>query len=127
MENESSYLPIEAMDLGYDFEQEVTRLVESVSYKIKRTCFQYLKTLLLQMLKRFPPNMGYFKTYKIFLPNICCNSVGQPNFNSIREFLQPVLNTSVSMDIYESQWRKMQFIIWKEVFVIECATDLSTF
>lgn len=32
-----------------------------------------------------------------------------------------------NIKVYESQWRKMPFINWKEVFVVECATDLSTF
>ncbi|XP_075150389.1 uncharacterized protein LOC142224497 [Haematobia irritans] len=127
LDKDSVYLPLDAMDLGYDFEKDLKNLPDESHMKIRKLCFEYLKRLLLQMLKRLPSNINFFKSYKQFCPKTCCNLLCQPNFTSMRNFLQPVSNTKTSMDVYESQWRKLPFIKWKELFGEQVTLDLATF
>ncbi|XP_075163359.1 zinc finger MYM-type protein 6-like [Haematobia irritans] len=101
LDKDSVYLPLDAMDLGYDFEKDLKNLPDESHMKIRKLCFEYLKRLLLQMLKRLPSNIHFFKSY--------------------------VSNTKTSMDVYESQWRKLPFIKWKELFGEQVILDLATF
>lgn len=80
----------------------------------------------MQILQRFPPNLLFFKTFKQFSINICCNPVAQPSFGSILPILKPVLRAGVPTDLYESQWRKMPFVNLKNIFGDDITTHLNS-
>ncbi|XP_046807904.1 uncharacterized protein LOC124420097 isoform X1 [Lucilia cuprina] len=102
---DTSFLPLDNMDFGCDFENDFNVQIEKSS-EIRKTCFLYLKNFVIQMLKRFQTNMMFFKTYKQFSPSICCNPMDQPNFSSIAKILKPVLKANIPIDLYEEQWKK---------------------
>lgn len=94
---------------------------------LKENCFAYLKPLLKQMIKRLPENMNIFKIYGQFSILKCGNPLSQTKYTVVREAIKNFMNPSVPLDVYETQWGKLQFINWNDYFDNDIPTNLLDF
>jgi hypothetical protein len=91
----NNYLRVEQCDLGYSFEQELPTMnlpLENIM-NLKATCVEFIKNLLVELIKRMPTHLDDFRKIKCFSPKIILNHK-RPKFSELP--LQFVNTTAIS-------------------------------
>jgi hypothetical protein len=108
--------------LGYSFEQELSTMnlpLENIM-NLKATCVEFIKNLLVELIKRMPTHLDDFRKIKCFSPKIILNHK-RPKFSELP--LQFVNTTAIS-DL-EFQYRNN--MNWNDVFEGHIPDDAQTF
>jgi hypothetical protein len=111
--------------LVLEFQSEMAQIKLSLTEKenVGQRCYRFVKSLLKQMIDRLPLNMEIFKKYKLLSPSSCVSQKQEKFANlPVRMYLDP----SVSIDTYETQWRKLYFVNWQEKFEEKEIPNCST-
>lgn len=122
---DSNYLNPEDCDLGYLFEQEITAsdLTNDQIKELKGRCIEFIKTLLIELIKRMPTHLNIIEKIKCFSPRVLLNPK-RPKFTEFPLHFIPK-NTSVS-DI-EVQYRNLLNVKLNEVFQDDIPDNAITF
>lgn len=136
LDSENSYLSYDLMNFGYNFENEIISNLNVL--KIKSQCFLFLKKLLLQLAKRLPQNMKFFREFIVINPKTCSNLSLHKPFSDLVNFIKPLVDGETNSENLESQWSKIPLIkwnydemdvqtFWKTVFLYEDVSGSKPF
>lgn len=103
-------------DLGYSFENELAantnNIISEEVTEIKGKCVEFIKVLLLELIKRMPSHLNVFRQIRSFSPAIILNPVQRPKFTD----LPLTFISSDKLTDIEIQYRNLLNVDWKEVF-----------
>lgn len=113
MAYDQNYLDIDQSDFGYFFDIEIKQCdlnIEEI-IQIKNKCKEFLKVLILELIKRMPSHLDLFKKIKNISPKIILNPI-RPKFNELPLDFMP----QDKINDIETQYRQLLSTKWYEIF-----------
>ncbi|XP_030761049.1 uncharacterized protein LOC115886123 isoform X2 [Sitophilus oryzae] len=113
MAYDQNYLDIDQSDFGYFFDIEIKQCdlnIEEI-IQIKNKCKEFLKVLILELIKRMPSHLDLFKKIKNISPKIILNPI-RPKFNELPLDFMP----QDKINDIETQYRQLLSTKWDEIF-----------
>ena len=113
--------PMNCVDFGAKFVFEVEKLKPDVAEVVRSRCYEMLSELLDQLEVRIPEK-NIFSELDFLSPNRVLSQIRRPLFRQL-----PLQHLLTSYDEIESQYRKIVFEDWNEVFDGKIPTDSAIF
>ncbi|XP_031338145.1 uncharacterized protein LOC116167034 isoform X2 [Photinus pyralis] len=121
---EQNYLRLESCDFGHEFEQELksSNLSLETATEIRRKARDFIKELILELIKRMPSHLNIFSQVKMISPKVILNPL-RPKYVELPLKLVPNINIS-DMEV---QYRQLLNVEWDQVFPENIPEDTVEF
>ncbi|XP_072387158.1 uncharacterized protein [Diabrotica undecimpunctata] len=111
---DNNYLALDDCDFGYyfqkEFEAEAAHMSPEQILLLKQKCLDFIKVLILELVKRMPTHIEVFQKAQNFSPTIILNH-RRPKFTDL-----PLQFAQNSISELEVQYRNILSVSWSEIF-----------